>query len=260
MQRTVNRGEDVFNPRRIKIGCSGDAPRLHELKTSRERLDRSIHPIAPNPSQFDQIVRRSQRDQKLSAIAQHPPELFRIHAARDREQQRKRTVGVGKHPIGIRDDPFALRISPRCRIHGGNRNIDPVRLKPNFPGERAEIKAIAATRVENAIVGRGRGQFRNPAEQRLAHSPIVQSAPRRHALRRIAGIFGFSVLRLEQIDVAAPGDVERVPARAHHAFRLAGFFFSCERKLASAHGTDEHGSSVANPGPSPCNFRGTGRY
>ena len=62
-------------------------------------------------------------------------------------------------------------------------------------------------------------------------APIEKSPPRGHSLRGIARSLRPPLLRLQQIDVAAPRDVERVSARTDEAALLA-----LERQMAIANG------------------------
>ena len=72
--------------------------------------------------------------------------------------------------------------------------------------------SLAAADVEQRAA---RGQrVHDRVDQRLHVSGFEEPPPRRHRLRRVAGILRLLVLRLEEIDVAAAGDVEGVVVRA----------------------------------------------
>jgi hypothetical protein len=72
---------------------------------------------------------------------------------------------------------------------------------------------------------------------------IEKAPPRGDGFDRIARISRTPLLRLQEIDVAAAGDVERMPARAHGAPRLAR-----ERLMTIANGAEKLGHD-SKPSP-----------
>src|ERR1700691_5273062 len=70
---------------------------------------------------------------------------------------------------------------------------------------------------------------------------IVQSPARRNGRNGVARLIRSPILRLEQIDVSAAGDVEAMPSRTKHLSLVAG-----QGQAAIADGTHQHGSSVAD--------------
>src|SRR5712691_7895114 len=72
----------------------------------------------------------------------------------------------------------------------------------------------------------------------------MQPAPRCDGSYAVTRSLGPALLRLEQIDVSAARNVERMPARTEPPALLAR-----ERQLAAADGAEEHGSSVADGEP-----------
>ena len=107
--------------------------------------------------------------------------------------------------------------------------------------EGAEVETVAAAGIENDIVRRCGQHLRDCIEQRPGYAAIVQSAPSCDSSRCIAGLTRPAVLRLEQIDVSAAGDIERMPTRTDHAPIGA-----LEWRAAAADGAQEHASSVAD--------------
>ncbi|HSP34611.1 MAG TPA: potassium channel family protein, partial [Thermoanaerobaculia bacterium] len=63
---------------------------------------------------------------------------------------------------------------------------------------------------------------------------VQKSPPRRNRVWRVARRRGAAVLRLQQIDVAAAGDIERVSARTDDTFRFAG-----QRRMTRADGAQQ---------------------
>jgi len=235
--RAIAREEDV--PRFICIqlsDCRRALP-LHEREERRECLDGPRNAIASASSaQFDQIVGSGNCDEQISAS--DSPKFFCVHAAGDREDEIEGCVGIGDESIGIRHDPFALRIASRREIDRRGRNVD-----PGPAAEGTEVVTVAAAGVEDRLLSmpsplgeggakrRVRGDHRpNRIEQRLGVTAIEKPPPRRHRLGRVAGISRAALLRLQQIDIAAARDVEGVTTRTDDAPLLAR-----KREVATAH-------------------------
>jgi hypothetical protein len=113
-----------------------------------------------------------------------------------------------------------------------------------FALKTAEIETIAAAGIENRVVDSRSQYLPDSAKQGSSHSPIMQTPSRCNSLRRIARMLGPPLLRLQQIDISAAGDVERMPASANHSPILAR-----KADTAPAHGTKEHSTSVTNAEP-----------
>ncbi len=198
----IGREEDIAGLICIQLGNGRRALPLHEREERREGLDRSRNAIASASSaEFDQIVGSGNRDEQISAS--DSPKFCCVHPASDREDEIERCIGVGDESIGIRHDPFALRIASRSEIDRRGRNVD-----PGAAAEGTEVVAVAAACVEDCPLsvpsppGEGgakrqvRGEHRtNCIEQRLGVTAIEKPPPRRHRLCRVAGISGAALLR-----------------------------------------------------------------
>ena len=111
----------------------------------------------------------------------------------------------------------------------------PCASNPVWRARRAEVETVAAAGIENDVAGRCGHDLRDGAQQRLGHAAIVQSPPRRDGSRRVARLLGSPLLRLEQVDVSAARDVERMSARTEQSPLLAH-----QRHVAIADGAEEH--------------------
>src|SRR4051794_25105724 len=121
-----------------------------------------------------------------------------------------------------------------------------MRIEPGLTSERAEVETTTAARVENDVA-RARGdQFGDAVQQRRGHAAIVQSPACGHGGYGVAWIAGSPLLRLEQVDVTATRDVERVSARADEPPVLP-----LHRRMAVADGAEEHGPIVTAGRPRP---------
>jgi hypothetical protein len=233
--------QDVLNAAGVKIGEGGDAALVNEPETGSERLDGSGHAIAARAAQLDEIVWRGKRNQEASIVAQDAPEFGGIHARGDGQDERKRAIGVRHEAIGIGHHPFASGVAPRRRFNGCSRNVDAVRIESGLSGESAEIEAFTAAGIENYVARQWCGYLVDRVEKRAGQTAIVQSPPRRYSSRGIARLFRSPLLRLEQVDVSATRDVERMSTRTEQSPFLAR-----QRHVAMADGAEEHASSVAD--------------
>ena len=80
-------------------------------------------------------------------------------------------------------------------------------------------------------------------QERPGDALIVQLPPRLEGGRCVARLFRSPLLRLEQVNISATRNVERMAARTEQAALLAH-----QWKVAMADGAEEHGSSVAEVG------------
>jgi hypothetical protein len=76
--------------------------------------------------------------------------------------------------------------------------------------EAAKIEAIAATGIENDIARTYGCHLGDGAHQGLGHALIVQPAPGCHGSDSVTWMLRSPLLRLEEVDVTAPSDVERM--------------------------------------------------
>jgi cyclohexyl-isocyanide hydratase len=116
-----------------------------------------------------------------------------------------------------------------------------MRVAPGPAREAAEVEAVAATGIDDSIARRRGYYFFDGMQQGLGDAEIVQSPPPGNGRARVAWLPGSPVLGLEQVDVSAPRDIERMAARTEHATLLAR-----QRQAAVADRAEEHASSVAD--------------
>ena len=105
------------------------------------------------------------------------------------------------------------------------------RKRLSSTGHDAECVSFAAADIENVVAA---NHSSNRVIDRLENSAIEESSSRGHRFSRIAGLPRSAILRLQEIDVAAARDIERMSARADGATLLA-----CERRAAVAHGAEK---------------------
>src|ERR1035438_2654835 len=115
-----------------------------------------------------------------------------------------------------------------------------MRLESSLASEASEIETVAAAGIQSNVARTSGHKLRNSAQQRLRHTAIVQPAPRPDGCRGVAGLLGTPILRLEQIDVSTPPDIERMAACADEPPLLTH-----QRHATVADAADQHASSVA---------------
>jgi hypothetical protein len=76
--------EHILNRGGVEIGCGGDATLVDHCEITREGLNRPFHTISALASQFNEIVRGGEGNQKSSIIAEDSPEFASIHSGCDR--------------------------------------------------------------------------------------------------------------------------------------------------------------------------------
>ena len=116
-----------------------------------------------------------------------------------------------------------------------------MRAESGLTGKGAEVETVTAAGIQNDVVLRRGDDLRNPSEQGCGDAAIVQSPARRNGRNGVARLIRSPILRLEQIDVSAAGDVEAMPSRTKHLSLVAG-----QGQAAIADGTHQHASSVAD--------------
>jgi hypothetical protein len=96
-----------------------------------------------------------------------------------------------------------------------------MRIKTDLARETTEVETVAAAGIQNDIARDRVNHLRDSAQQRLRHAAIVQTPPRRYRIRSIARILGSPILRLEQVDVPAACDIERMSPWTYHSLFFA---------------------------------------
>src|SRR5438552_16653213 len=92
-----------------------------------------------------------------------------------------------------------------------------MRREAGIASEVAEVETVAAAGIDNDVALSCGQHPGDTVEQRLGHAAIMQSPPRRQRCHRVAGLFGTPLLGLQQVDVSATRDIERMSARTEHA-------------------------------------------
>ena len=110
-----------------------------------------------------------------------------------------------------------------------------MRIETGGAGEAAEIEAVAASGIQNYIAPGSGQHLRNSLQQGLGDAKIVQSTAGAYCCLAVAGLPGSTILGLQQIDVSAARDVERMAARADHPP-----VFAHETQLTVVNGTKQH--------------------
>ena len=91
----------------------------------------------------------------------------------------------------------------------------PCASQPRLARKVCEVETVAASGIENDVARRCRKRAFNGEKQRLGDAAIVQPAPRGDGSHRVSRLPRAPLLRLQQVDVAATRDVERMLPRTH---------------------------------------------
>jgi hypothetical protein len=118
-----------------------------------------------------------------------------------------------------------------------------MRIKSKLTGESAEVKPVPAAGIQDDVAWRCGHHVSYRAEERSGHAAIVQSPPSEDGCGRVARLLGSALLRLEQIDVSAPRDVKRMPARTKEPPP-----FARQWQMAAANRADEHAFDCSGDG------------
>jgi len=129
---------------------------------------------------------RGKSDEEASVVAQDTPEFGRVHAGRNRQDDRERAVVVRHDAISIGHDPLASRVAPCRGINGRNRDVDAMCIEAGLVSEGAEVETVTAAGIENDVTGRCVHHRGDRTQQRFGHAAIVQSPPPRDGSRRVA--------------------------------------------------------------------------
>ncbi len=185
-----------------------------------ERLDRLVDPVTGHAlaqdqlAHLDQVVGRGHDHEQGAPVHEHPPELGRIAAGGDRGHELERGVGVGEEAVRVGHDPVERRMQPRRDVDRGHRDVEAVSFAREPRGDGREVMSLPAADVEQRVA-RAQGEHPRDGLGDRGLDPSLDQSPTR--LQRGHGVprpRGSTVLGLQEIDVAAPGHVERVPARA----------------------------------------------
>jgi hypothetical protein len=85
-----------------------------------------------------------------------------------------------------------------------------VRIETHPVREATQVETVAAAGIQNHIARNRVNRLRDSTQQWIRHTTIVQTPPRRDRLDGIARVLGSPILRLQQVDVPATCDVERM--------------------------------------------------
>jgi hypothetical protein len=109
-----------------------------------------------------------------------------------------------------------------------------MRAKAGLASERAQVETLAAAGIENDVARRCGHDLRDRAQQRPGRAAIVQSPPRCQGGGCVARLFRPPIPRLEQVNISATRNVERMAARTEQPSLLAH-----KRRAAIADGAQE---------------------
>jgi hypothetical protein len=206
-----------------------------EREAGHERGHRLVHPIPQEPApedrlpELDQIVRARDDEEQPAVVVEDAMELGRVPARGDGRHRREGRGGIGQGAVGVRHDEVEARVPRGPRLDRGNRDVDAVALAPEARRERAQVVALAAADLEQRIRRDDRQQVADRAGELRLEAAGQEAPPRRDGGGGISRSGRAAVLGLQQVDVAAPGDVEGMRARARQASPLPR-----ERKTAAA--------------------------
>ena len=94
-------------------------------------------------------------------------------------------------------------------------------IESGFALEGAEVETVAGAGIENHVVGSRGDGLRDGQTQTFGHPQVMQTPPRGNGFWCIAWTLGSPFLRLKQVDISAPSDVEGMSARTEHPPFLA---------------------------------------
>ena len=143
---------------------------------------------------------------------------------------------------------------PRRGVDRRHRDVDAVPSQRNRAARAARWWPAPQPTSSTASAGAGTQTGHGVHERRL-EAPRLEPPPRPEDGHRVTRPGRLPILGLQEVDVAAAGDVERVPARAGAAPLAAR-----ERPAATANGADEddHRGSLARALPNaPIRPRGS---
>lgn len=144
-------------------------------------------------------------------------------------QEREAAIRVGHHP-GLSGE--AARRPVDCR----DRQVDADSRRSALGRGSCQQVSVAASEVDGhrVRVQAGRRARGDRVENGTSDAGVVEPAPRLERVEGVAGAQRAAIVRLQQVDIAAPRDVERVAARARPAS-----FPPLEPQPAAPHGTGQ---------------------
>ena len=186
-------------------------------------------------AQFDQVVWRRHGDDQMTLTGQHARALGRVATAMDRSNDVDSAVQEGQPAIRVGDDPRHLRMPPHRVVRGRCGQVQPDgRHLSALPANRREQFTRSRTEINRDAPSRQQGS--DAAGHHLdggtANTLRQQARTRLDGCGAVASLKRTPVVRLEQVDVAAPGDVIRMPARTNQRSAL-----TFEEQPAIADGT-----------------------
>src|ERR1700692_3025790 len=85
-----------------------------------------------------------------------------------------------------------------------------MRVEAGLGSQAAKVESIAAAGIEHDVARRCSDGLRDGVQQWRCHAAVVQSPPPCYGGHRVARVPGSALLRLKQVDVSAPRNVERM--------------------------------------------------
>jgi 1-acyl-sn-glycerol-3-phosphate acyltransferase len=215
----------------------------HQCKSGTVLVDDGVRALprkglAGDPlAQLPKVVAGGDGNDERAGGREHPRALRRIAPAVHRGDDPRASAQEGEPPIRVCHHPYRRGESARGAFDRHRRQVDTDSTEPTLFGEHAGELAAAASEVDEDVISRdGGASSRNVCEHCAPDAACEQRRARKHRRSCISGRSRPPILRLQKIDVAGAGDVERVAGGAghHRTGRL-------ERQAAAAHSTGQAG-------------------
>jgi hypothetical protein len=172
-----------------------------------------LHDLA----QLDEIVRSRDGNEQEAARCENTSAFVRMTPRVQRQHEAHAVVEERQPPIGVRDQPGERSESPSGVCSGRRREVDANADDGPRRGQRAQGFTRSGAEIDRhgprAKLQRRRA-LDERVEYRAPNSRGQQPGARLDGRLGVARLQGAAILRLQQVEVPAPGDVVRMPARA----------------------------------------------
>jgi len=251
---SIGGGQEVAEGGGVQAGAVAEGTVRLQVEVAGELGEDRGDPVAAEAfsehglPQLDEVVLSRDGHQQPAFGFEDAAELRGVAPRGERQGEVEGGIRPGQGAVGIHHEPGEAAPAAGGEVDGGDREVDPVPIDLPFPGEMAQEEALAAAHVEDRWTARQREGiegFEQGPPQEFAVSGLQEPPPRQNGLLRIARVLRLAVPRLEQVAVAAAGDIEGMSARAAEGALLVG-----QRGTAAADGTEEgdhESSALAEP-------------
>ena len=235
LEGPVDGVEDIGDGGGVEVGGGSGAAMGGEGEVGGECCGGAIDAVAGGAAEFDEVVGGGDGEEEAAGGTEDAVELGGVSAGGDGEDEGEGLARVGDLAVGVGEDPLAVGIAAGGGEDGGLGDIDAVALGAGLFGEGAEVVAVAAAGVEDGVGGGGGGKVADGVEQGEEEALGGEAAAGVDCFGGVARVFGPAVLGLEEVDVAAAGNVEGVKPGAGVGVAGPG-----EGLAAAPDGTEEH--------------------